>query len=77
MVGTPGDEPWHLAAHLDEESRMGGVPGLAPTLVRWDPPPDAPPHLGVGLRRLEQAGRGEAVFVVGAQPAPAARSNGA
>ncbi len=72
VVGTPGDEPWHLTAHLEEESRMGGGPRLAPTLVRWDPPPDAPPHLRVGLRRLEQAGRGEAVLVVGTQPAPAA-----
>lgn len=72
VVGTPGDEPWHLTAHLEEESRMGGVPGLAPTLVRWEPPPDAPPHLRIGLRRVEQAGRGEAVLVVGTQPAPAA-----
>lgn len=71
VVGTPGDEPWHLTAHLEEESRMGGVPGLAPTLVRWDPPPDAPPHLRIGLRRLEQAERGETVLVVGAEMAPA------
>jgi hypothetical protein len=72
VVGPPGDEPWHLAAHLDEESRWSEAPGLSPTLVRWAPPLDAPPHLAVGMDRLEQAGRGETVFVVSAEPAPAA-----
>lgn len=64
LVGTPTEEPWHLAAHLDEESRYAGVPQLAPTLVRWNPPVDAPPHLAVTLHRLEEATRGETVFVV-------------
>jgi hypothetical protein len=72
VVGTPDDEPWHLAAHLDEESRLCGVPGLCPTLVRWAPPPGAPAHLGVGMQRLSQAAAGETVFVVSAEPAPAA-----
>jgi hypothetical protein len=72
VVGTPGHEPWHLAAHLDDESRWSNAPGLCPTLVRWAPPSDAAPHLRVGLERLEQAGRGETVFVVSAEPAPAA-----
>jgi hypothetical protein len=71
LVGTPGDEPWHLAAHLDEESRLSGAPELSPTLVRWAPPPDAPPHLRVGIRRLERAERGETVLVVGAKLARA------
>jgi hypothetical protein len=70
IVGTPGSEPWHLAAHLDAESRLAGIPGLAPTLVRWDPPPGAPPHLRVGLARLEEAGRGETLFVVTPEAAP-------
>jgi hypothetical protein len=71
LVGTPDEEPWHLAAHLDEESRFGGIPELAPTLVRWAPAADAPEHLRVGLRRLEAARRGEAVLVVSPQAAPA------
>lgn len=71
LVGTPDDEPWHLAAHLDEESQRGGLPALAPTLVRWAPPPGAPAHLSVGLSRLESARRGESLLVVGAQCAPA------
>lgn len=70
IVGTPEDEPWHLAAHLDQESRLAGIPGLAPTLVRWAPPPGAPPHLRVGLSRLEQARRGETLFVVSSETAP-------
>ena len=72
LVGTPDDEPWHLTAHLDDESRLAGIPELAPTLVRWSPPPDAPAHLGVGLARLEAARRGETLLVVSAETAPAA-----
>ena len=70
VVGTPGFEPWHLTAHLDEESRLAGIPTLMPTLVRWSPPPDAPPHLRVGLSRLEAAQRGETLFVVSSETAP-------
>src|SRR5258708_31954594 len=66
LVGTPDDEPWHLAAHLDQESRLAGIPGLAPTLVRWSPPPAAPPHLRVGLTRLDAARRGQST--IGARP---------
>lgn len=64
LVGTPTHEPWHLAAHLDDESRYAGIPSLAPTLVRWSPPPGAPQHLAVGLDRIEHARRGETLFVV-------------
>jgi hypothetical protein len=71
LVGTPAYEPWHLAAHLDEESRYAGLPALAPTLVRWSPPPGARPHLSVGLARLEAAGRGESLLVVAPDAAPA------
>jgi hypothetical protein len=70
VVGTPGYEPWHLTAHLDDESRLAGLDTLAPTLVRWSPPPGAPPHLSVGLARLEAAQRGETLFVVSADTAP-------
>jgi hypothetical protein len=71
IVGTPDEEPWHLAAHLDQESSLAGIPGLAPTLVRWSPPAGAPPHLRVGLDRLEEARRGETLFVVSPEAAPA------
>lgn len=64
LVGTPTQEPWHLAAHLDDESRYAGIPSLMPTLVRWNPPPGAPAHLSVGLERIEVAGRGETLFIV-------------
>jgi hypothetical protein len=70
VVGTPTSEPWHLTAHLDEESRLAGIPELMPTLVRWSPPADAPPHLSVGLARLEAAQRGETLFVVSEEAAP-------
>jgi len=72
IVGTPADEPWHMTAHLTEESRLAGLPELMPTLVRWAPPPGAPPHLAVGMDRLEQAGRAETLLVVSAEAAPEA-----
>jgi hypothetical protein len=70
LVDTPAEEPWHLTAHLDEESRLSGIAELTPTLVRWQVPQDAPPHLRVGLDRLEAAQRGETVFVVTPATAP-------
>lgn len=70
VFGTPDDEPWHLTAHLDEESRLAGIPELMPTLIRWDPPQEAPSHLRVGLERLAAARRGETLFVVTPATAP-------
>lgn len=70
LVGTPTVEPWHLAAHLDDEARLSGLDQLAPQLVRWNPPPQAPRHLAIGLSRLESVGRGETVFVVSPDVAP-------
>jgi len=70
VIGTPAEEPWHLTAHLDEESRLAGIPELMPTLVRWNPPPEAPAHLRIGLARLEAARRGETLFVVTPETAP-------
>lgn len=70
LVGTPTEEPWHLAAHLDDESRIAGVPELSPTLVRWSVPKQAPPHLSVTMARLEAARRDETVFVVAPDAAP-------
>jgi hypothetical protein len=70
VVGTPDFEPWHMTAHLDDESRLIGIAELAPTLVRWAPPAGAPPHLSVGLARIEAARRGETLFVVSQESAP-------
>jgi hypothetical protein len=70
LFGPADEEPWHLAAHLDDESRLNSVPEIAPTLVRWDPPAGAPPHLRVGLDRLRQARRGESLLVVSEETAP-------
>ena len=63
LVGTPDDEPWHLAAHLADEARWTATPALEPTWVRWNPPAGAAPHLSVGLDRIAAAGRGETLFV--------------
>jgi hypothetical protein len=71
IVGTADDEPWHMTAHLADESRLAGIPELDPTLVRWAPPDEAPPHLSVGLDRLRAAGRSETLLVVSPQLASA------
>jgi len=70
IVGTPAEEPWHMAAHLTEESQLADLPGLMPTLVRWAPPAGARPHLSVGIERLEQVSRSETVLVVSPDAAP-------
>ncbi|MGW2249906.1 hypothetical protein ACWCXH_06855 [Kitasatospora sp. NPDC001660] len=72
LVGTEAYEPWHLAAHLDDEAAWSNVPRLAPTLLRHRPPAGAPAHLAHGLRRLTEARRGATVLVVapGAVGAP-------
>ncbi|GGP78584.1 hypothetical protein [Streptosporangium pseudovulgare] len=72
VVGTPAEEPWHLAAHLGDEARLAGLPQLTPTLVRWSPPPGAPAHLRIGMDRIERARRGETLFVVTEDRAPEA-----
>ncbi|MEV0782580.1 hypothetical protein AB0I52_06250 [Streptomyces sp. NPDC050423] len=64
LVGTEVYEPWHLAAHLVDESAWSGLPELAPTLVRHRVEPGDPAHLAVGLGRIEAAGRGETLLVV-------------
>ncbi|KAF4410171.1 hypothetical protein, partial [Streptomyces lycii] len=64
LVGSAEYEPWHLAAHLDDEAAWSGLPQLSPTLVRHRIRPGVPPHLAVGLARLEAARRGETVLVV-------------
>ncbi|MGW5121506.1 hypothetical protein ACWEQ8_39655, partial [Streptomyces noursei] len=42
LVGSAGYEPWHLAAHLDDEAAWSGLPELSPTLVRHRVPAGAP-----------------------------------
>ncbi|MFD7905184.1 hypothetical protein ACFV4G_23415 [Kitasatospora sp. NPDC059747] len=64
LVGTEAYEPWHLAAHLDDEAAWSDVPRLAPTLLRHGPTAGAPAHLAHGLGRLSGARRGATVLVV-------------
>jgi hypothetical protein len=64
LFGPATDEPWHLTAHIDDEVTRAGLPDLRPSLVRWSPPADAPPHLSIGLDRLRDVGRGESLVVV-------------
>ncbi|MFJ5725406.1 hypothetical protein [Streptomyces sp. NPDC093149] len=64
LVGTAAYEPWHLAAHLVDESAWSGLPELAPTLVRHRVDPGDPAHLAVGPARIEAAGRGETLLLV-------------
>lgn len=70
LVGTPDDEPWHFAAHLTDEAEWARRPELAPTLVRWQVPADAPAHLAVGLDRLHVVRAKETLLVVSPDAAP-------
>lgn len=70
ILGPAEEEPWHMTAHLAEESRYAGIPELAPTLVRWAPEPGAPAHLSVGLGRLAAATPEETLLVVSRGVAP-------
>lgn len=71
IFGPPQDEPWHITAHLADESRLADLPDLAPTLVRWSPERGAPAHLSVGLDRLVAATPAETLLVVSGGLAPA------
>ncbi|MGO8882877.1 MAG: hypothetical protein ACLPUO_21125 [Streptosporangiaceae bacterium] len=71
IVGTPQDEPWHMTAHLADEARLADLPGLDPVLVRWAPPPGSPPHLSIGIDRLEHVASKETLLVVSPVAAPA------
>ncbi|WP_030258814.1 MULTISPECIES: hypothetical protein [Streptomyces] len=71
LVGTEAYEPWHLAAHLEDEAAWSAVPRLAPTLLRHRPPAGAPAHLAHDLRRLAEAGRGATVLLVAPEAAGA------
>jgi hypothetical protein len=71
IVGPAAEEPWHMTAHLADESRLAGIPELAPTLIRWAPEPGAPAHLSVGMDRLRAATSAETLLVVSQQLAPA------
>ncbi|MGW8985595.1 hypothetical protein ACWGQ9_23400 [Streptomyces parvus] len=64
LAGTEAYEPWHLAAHLSDESAWSGLPELAPTLVRHRVAAGAPAHLAVGPDRIAAAGRGGTVLLV-------------
>lgn len=63
LVGTPEEEPWHLAAHLDDAARWRGIPSLQPVLARWHVPEGAPAHLSVGIDAVHRAARGTTVLV--------------
>ncbi|WP_399091806.1 hypothetical protein ACGH2B_20760 [Streptomyces sp. BBFR2] len=64
LVGGEAYEPWHLAAHLDDEAAWSGLPELSPTLVRHRAPAGSPAHLSVTTDRLASAGRGDTLLVV-------------
>jgi hypothetical protein len=70
LLGTPEEEPWHLAAHLSAEAWACGTPELSPLLIRHVVPAGAPAHLSAGLDRLRMAGRGQTLFVVTAGGSP-------
>jgi hypothetical protein len=70
VIGTPAYDPWHVAAHLDDEAQFAGLPALKPTLLRWNPQLGAPAHLAHPFAELRDASGAPTVLVV----APAAEA---
>jgi hypothetical protein len=68
VVGTPQNDAWHVAAHLDDEARFTGLTTLRPRLLRWRPPADGPAHLRLSIDELRDGGHGRAVLVVAPDP---------
>jgi hypothetical protein len=64
VVGTPTFDPWHITAHLDDEAQFTGLAALKPTLLRWNPPEEAPAHLSHSFAELRDASAGPTVLVV-------------
>ena len=64
VIGTPTYDPWHVAAHLDDEAKFAGLPALKPTLLRWNPPLGAPAHLAHSFAELRDASGAPTVLVV-------------
>ncbi len=64
VVGTDTFDAWHVAAHFHDQARRSNLPGLSPTLLRWNPPATAPPHLRHSAHELAAADRRSAVLVI-------------
>ncbi len=64
VVGTPADEPWHMTAHIADESELAGVPGADADARQVGAAARGAAASAVGLERLERAGRSETLLVV-------------
>jgi hypothetical protein len=64
VMGTPEFEPWHFVAHLSEEATRFGRPDLAPTLLRWWVPPNAPRHLSRSVDSVRAVTAAQTVLVI-------------
>ena len=64
VIGTPEFEPWHFVAHLGEEAKRGRRTDLIPTLMRWEVPQGAPPHLSVSVSELNHITRNQTLLIV-------------
>jgi hypothetical protein len=64
VLGTPDFEPWHFVAHLGERANRYGRRDLVPTLMRWQVPAHAPPHLSVGVDDIPRASRHDTFLII-------------
>jgi hypothetical protein len=64
VLGTPEFEPWHFVAHLAGQADRYGRRDLVPTLMRWQVPAGAPPHLSVGVDDVLRASRRDTFLVI-------------
>jgi hypothetical protein len=64
VVGDPGCEPWHFAAHMTDEAILNGRRDLVPTLLRWTVPPGAPSHLSVSVDEMLRISSNRTILVI-------------
>jgi hypothetical protein len=64
IVGVPDFEPWHFTAHLSEQAARSCRDDLMPTLLRWEIPAGAPPHLARSVDELRSATSGQTVLAI-------------
>ena len=64
VIGDADHEPWHFTAHLRDDTQRAGRADLAPTLLRWQVPPGAPPHLAWSVDAAASASRRDTLLVI-------------
>jgi hypothetical protein len=64
VVGVPEFEPWHFVAHMGEQAFRYRRSDLMPTLMRWEIPSNAPPHLSVSVDAMRRSSPRQTILII-------------